>query len=77
MKAGSASLPLLGIDPVILDSQTGQEVSGHDASGVLCIRRPWPGMARTIYGDHERYMTTYFQHYKGKNPSGRERSKRH
>ena len=39
----------------------GQEVEGEDCSGALCIRKPWPGVARSIYGDHQRYVDTYFK----------------
>ena len=44
---------------------TGEIVEGNDVSGVLEIRRPWPGMARTCLGDHERYLDTYFKPYPG------------
>ncbi len=62
-KAGSASQPLPGIVPVILDEQ-GNELQG-EASGILGIKLPWPSMARTIAGDHQRYCETYFSngHY--------------
>ncbi|XP_050404428.1 acetyl-coenzyme A synthetase 2-like, mitochondrial [Patella vulgata] len=56
--------PFFGIDPVLLDVE-GQEVVGDDASGALCIRKPWPGMAYTIYGDHNRFFETYYQPFKG------------
>jgi acetyl-CoA synthetase len=42
-----------------------QEVHGNDVTGVLCIRKPWPGIARTVYGDHTRYLTTYMQYKAG------------
>ncbi|KXN68862.1 acetate--CoA ligase [Conidiobolus coronatus NRRL 28638] len=64
-KPGAASFPFLGIDPVILDSTTGQVLEGNDVTGVLAIRQPWPSMARTIYKDHQRYLDTYFNPYKG------------
>ncbi len=60
-----ATYPLPGIIPILVDSE-GKEVSGDPAEGNLCIARPWPGMARTIYGDHERYKSTYFTTYKGR-----------
>ncbi len=62
-KPGSATLPLPGIKPVLLDEQ-GKEIEGK-GEGALCIAEPWPGLARTIYGDHERYRQTYFAPYDG------------
>jgi len=59
LKPGSCALPFFGIDPVILDD-TGEQTKFPDQEGVLCIRKPWPGMARTVYGDHERYIHPYF-----------------
>lgn len=63
-KPGSATLPLFGVQPVLVDDQ-GLEVSGNGVSGRLCIRYPWPGMMRTVYGDHERFKKTYFSMYPG------------
>ncbi len=63
-KPGSATLPFFGVEPLLLDER-GNEVEGNDVRGNLCIRRPWPGIARTIYGDHERYRETYFARYPG------------
>ncbi len=63
-KPGSATLPFFGVEPLLLDER-GNEVEGNDVRGNLCIRRPWPGIARTIYGDHERYRETYFSRYPG------------
>ncbi len=60
-----ATYPLPGIIPILVDSE-GKEVGGDPAEGNLCIARPWPGMARTIYGDHERYRSSYFSAYKGR-----------
>jgi acetyl-CoA synthetase len=59
-----ATLPLPGIQPVLLDEK-GHEIEGNGVEGVLCIKFPWPGMARTVYGDAERYFHTYFSAYKG------------
>jgi acetyl-CoA synthetase len=59
-----ATLPLPGVDLMLVDSE-GNEVSGNPAEGNLCVKRPWPGMARTIYGDHDRYKQTYFSTYPG------------
>ena len=63
-KPGSATLPLFGIDPVLMD-EAGQVLEGNDVRGNLCMRQPWPGQARTILGDHERYFDTYFSQYPG------------
>ena len=65
LKPGSATFPFFGIKPVILDPQSGEELEGNGVSGVLAIKEPWPGQMRTVYGDHERFETTYFQQYKG------------
>jgi len=62
-KAGSATFPLQGIKPVLLDEK-GKEIEG-EGEGALCIAAPWPSLARTIYGDHERYRQTYFAPYEG------------
>lgn len=62
-KAGSATLPLKGIKPVLLDDK-GKEIEG-EGEGALCIAAAWPSLARTIYGDNERYFKTYFAPYAG------------
>ena len=59
-----AESPLPGVDPIFVDSE-GAEVKGNPAEGNLCIKTPWPGMARTIWKDHERYRQTYFSTYPG------------
>jgi acetyl-CoA synthetase len=64
LKPGSATLPFFGVVPAILDGQ-GNELDG-EAEGVLAINRSWPGQARTVYGDHERFVATYFAAYPGK-----------
>lgn len=61
-KPGYATLPLPGIQPILVDEQ-GNEITGNGVSGNLCIKFPWPGMLRTTYGDHERCRTTYFATY--------------
>jgi acetyl-CoA synthetase len=61
-KPGSATLPFFGVEPCILDDN-GKELEGA-CSGVLALKRPWPGQMRTIFGDHERFMQTYFELYK-------------
>ncbi|MEX2462938.1 MAG: acetate--CoA ligase [Balneolaceae bacterium] len=63
-KPGFATLPLPGIFPLLMD-ENGKEIKGNGVSGNLCIRHPWPGIARTVYGDHERYLKTYMSSYKG------------
>ena len=63
-KPAHASLPLPGIQPVIVDSD-GKELVGNNVQGNLCIKFPWPSILRTTYGDHERCINTYFSHYKG------------
>jgi acetyl-CoA synthetase len=64
-KPGSATFPFFGINPVLLDAQTGEVLKGDETSGVLAISQPWPGMARTVYGDHTRYQSVYLAPYKG------------
>lgn len=61
-KPGYATLPLPGVQPVLVD-ENGKEIHGNGVSGNLCIKFPWPGMLRTTYGDHERCRTTYFATY--------------
>lgn len=60
-----ASLPLPGIQPVLMD-ELRNEIEGNQVTGSLCIKFPWPSMARTIWGDHQRYIDTYFKAYPGK-----------
>jgi len=62
-KPSYATLPLPGIQPVLVDEQ-GKEIAGNDVSGNLCIRFPWPSIIRTTYGDHERCRLNYFATYK-------------
>ncbi|MET6999006.1 acetate--CoA ligase [Chitinophaga defluvii] len=61
-KPGYATLPLPGIQPILVD-ENGKEVEGNGVNGNLCIKFPWPGMLRTTYGDHERCRKTYFSTY--------------
>lgn len=63
LKPGSASLPFFGVKPEILDNQ-GNSLQGI-AEGVLALSRSWPGQARSIYGDHQRFIDTYFKSYAG------------
>ena len=64
LKPGSATKPFYGIKPVILDDK-GNELKG-ECSGTLCMSQSWPGQMRTIYGDHQRFIDTYFSAYDGK-----------
>jgi acetyl-CoA synthetase len=64
LKPGSCSFAFFGIDPVILDD-VGEEVKYPNQEGVLCIRKPWPGIARTIYKDHDRFLNAYFSQAPG------------
>ncbi|KAL1835322.1 hypothetical protein VTJ49DRAFT_7038 [Mycothermus thermophilus] len=62
---GSASLPFFGIEPAIVDPVSGEEIHGNDVEGVLAFKQPWPSMARTVWGAHQRFMDTYLNVYKG------------
>lgn len=64
LKPAFATLPLPGIQPVLVDEK-GNEIVGNGVEGNLCIKFPWPGMARSLYGDHERFRTMYFGTYPG------------
>jgi acetyl-CoA synthetase len=64
LKAGSATRPFFGVQPQLVDSE-GKVIEGA-ADGNLCIIDSWPGQMRTVYGDHERFVQTYFSAYKGK-----------
>uniref|UniRef100_A0A3Q2HNU4 Propionate--CoA ligase n=1 Tax=Equus caballus TaxID=9796 RepID=A0A3Q2HNU4_HORSE len=61
---GMAMRPFFGIIPVLMDEK-GNVVEGGDVSGALCLSQAWPGMARTIYGDHQRFLDNYFKAYPG------------
>jgi len=68
MRPGSAGLPFFGIDPELVDAD-GNILDGA-TEGNLCIAASWPGQARTVYGDHDRFVQTYFSTYKGKYLTG-------
>ncbi|MCS3903072.1 acetyl-CoA synthetase [Methylohalomonas lacus] len=68
LKPGSATLPFFGVEPCLVDDK-GNEIEGA-GEGALCIKRPWPGIMRTVYGDHERFIDTYFKMFPGKYFSG-------
>ena len=63
-KPAHASLPLPGIQPIIVDAE-GNELKGNNVEGNLCIKFPWPSILRTTYGDHKRFKETYFSTYPG------------
>ena len=65
LKPGSATFPFFGVNPIILEPQTGEVIEGNGVSGVLAMQAPWPGQMRTLYGDHMRFEETYFDQYKG------------
>ena len=64
-KPGSATVPFFGVQPVILDATTGKEITETAAEGVLCMKDSWPGQMRSVFGDHDRFVKTYFSDYKG------------
>ena len=64
-KPGSATTPFFGIKPVIIDPKTGQELIGNNVEGVLAFKDSWPSQMRTVYGDHDRFIKTYFSDFKG------------
>ena len=68
-KPGSATLPFFGIVPELLDDK-GNVLEGNEVEGNLATQRPWPGMMRTVYGDHQRFFETYFEKFPGKYFSG-------
>ena len=63
LKPGSATLPFFGVKPILLKPE-GERIDGP-GSGILCIEEPWPGIMRTVYGDHSRFKSTYFSSYAG------------
>ena len=64
LKPGSATKPFYGIEPVIVNKE-GKELEG-ECEGMLCIKHSWPGQMRTVYGDHKRFINTYFSQFDGK-----------
>jgi acetyl-CoA synthetase len=64
LKPGSATLPFFGVEPAVLDEK-GVELSGNGVKGLLAIKHPWPGMARTIQNDHQRFVDTYLKAFPG------------
>ncbi|MEE9382269.1 MAG: acetate--CoA ligase [Nannocystaceae bacterium] len=64
-KPGSATLPFFGVEPILVDDD-GKLLEGNDVSGNLCLARAWPGQARTIWGDQERFLDTYYRRFPGR-----------
>ncbi len=64
-KPGSATLPFFGVKPAVLNPATKELVHGNDVTGALCLASPWPGQARTVWGDHQRFKQTYFTQFPG------------
>ncbi len=64
LKPGSAMQPFFGVEFGLVDND-GNEVTGNPAEGILVIKKPWPGMFRTLFGDHQRYIDAYFANYPG------------
>jgi acetyl-CoA synthetase len=64
-KPGAATQPFFGVKPVTVDPETGEPKNDGPAAGALCLASPWPGQARTVWGDHQRFRETYFTKYPG------------
>ncbi len=64
-KPGSATLPFFGVKPVVVDPESRKVVEGNGVAGALCLASPWPGQARTVWGDHQRFKQTYFTQFPG------------
>ncbi|KXS13652.1 acetate--CoA ligase [Gonapodya prolifera JEL478] len=64
-KPGSATLPFFGIDPAVIEPSSGKELKGNSVTGVLAIKSPWPSIARTLYSNHSRYISTYMRTFTG------------
>ncbi|MEM9319364.1 MAG: acetate--CoA ligase [Pseudomonadota bacterium] len=65
LKPGAAQRPFFGIKPLVLDPASGELIEGNGVEGVLVIADSWPGQMRTVWGDHDRFVKTYFSDYKG------------
>ncbi len=65
IKPGSCWKPFFGVDPILLDPETGEPTKHAGQEGALFIRKPWPAMMRTVYGDHQRFIDTYFSRMPG------------
>ena len=64
IKPGMATVPFMGVWPVLVDDE-GKEITTTEASGALCIKMPWPGIMRGVYGDPKRFQETYFEQFPG------------
>ena len=64
LKPAFATLPMPGVQPALVDA-AGNEIEGNEVEGRLCVKFPWPSIARTVYGDHKRYRETYFSAFPG------------
>ena len=64
-KPGSATLPFFGVQPVLVEPESGKLIEGNEVEGALCLLAPIPGQSRTLYRDHARFEETYFTQYKG------------
>ncbi len=64
-KPGSATLPFFGVKPVVIDPESRKVLEGNGVAGALCLASPWPGQARTVWGDHQRFQQTYFTQFPG------------
>lgn len=65
VKPAIAMRPFFGLEPILMDEKGQPMKDARDAHGALCLARPWPGIARTIHGDHQRFIDTYFKQYPG------------
>ncbi|MCT4683527.1 MAG: acetate--CoA ligase, partial [Roseicyclus sp.] len=65
LKPGAAQKPFFGVKPLVLDPTSGEVIEGNGVEGVLVIADSWPGQMRTVWGDHDRFVKTYFSDYKG------------
>ena len=64
-KPGSATWPFFGVKPLVVDPNDGRVLEGNGVSGALCLDSQWPGQARTVWGDHQRFKEQYFSRFKG------------
>ncbi|MBF9030622.1 acetate--CoA ligase [Rhodobacterales bacterium HKCCE3408] len=65
LKPGAAQKPFFGVKPLVLDPTSGEVIEGNGVEGVLVLADSWPGQMRTVWGDHDRFVKTYFSDYKG------------
>jgi len=65
LKPGAAQKPFFGVKPLVLEPTTGEVIEGNGVEGVLVLADSWPGQMRTVWGDHDRFVKTYFSDYKG------------